>query len=96
MGERIVLGATHIEVTDHEFSAGYQEDYHRFLTHFHDTLLTDNQIYGFLATNIYDCFHPDRHRAGYLIGWCAALHTLGHSGPTDGYYAASQDVQVTG
>ncbi len=95
MGERLVLGETHIEVTDQELNAGYQAGYQRFLTHFRTTLLTDNQIYGFLATNIYDCFHSDRYRAGYILGWCAALHALGRPGATVGYYVARQNVQVT-
>lgn len=97
MGERIVLGTTHIEVIDHEFSAGYQEGYQRFLTYFQEKPLTDVQVYGFLATNIYGCFHSDRHRAGYILGWCAALHALGRPGPTVGYYVASTqtDVEVT-
>ncbi len=94
MGERFVLGATHIDVADHEFSTGYQEGYQRFTTHYQDKTLTDIQVYGFLATNIYDCFHSDRHRAGYVVGWSAALHALGRPGATIGYYVTSQDVQV--
>ncbi len=96
MGERIVLGATHIDVADHDFSAGYQEGYHRYTTYYHDKPLTDASVYDFLARTVNDCFHTDRHRAGYIIGWCAALHMVGRPGATIGYYIAGQDVQVTG
>jgi len=92
MGERIVLGATHIDVADQEFSKGYQEGYQYFITHHQGAILTDIQVYGFLATNIYDCFHSDRHRAGYLLGWCAALHGQGHAGPTISYVVAQSVV----
>ncbi len=93
MGERIVLGATHIDVADQEFSTGYQEGYQRFTEHYQDKPLTDANVYGFLARNLYDCMTTDRYRAGYIVGWCAALHGQGYARPTIGYVIAQAVLQ---
>ena len=94
MGQHVILGSTDIAVTDHDFSTGYQEGYERFLERYHGNPLTDLEDYGFLIRNTLDVLTTDRYRAGYVLGWCAALHSLGHPGATVGYYADNQTVQV--
>jgi len=94
MGQHVILGSTDITVTDHDFSTGYQEGYERFLERYHGKPLTDLEVYGFLVRNTLDVLTTDRYRAGYVLGWCAALHTLGRPGATVGYYTESQTVQV--
>ncbi len=96
MEEQIVLGNTSIDVVTEDFSKGYQEGYLRFITHYQDKPLIDADVYGFLARNIYDTMTTDRHRAGYIIEWCAALHGQGQPGITVSSYASTQQqVQVT-
>ncbi len=97
MGKRIVIGNTAIEVADQELSTGYQEGYLRFTELYHDKPLRDTDVYGFLARTMYDYTTSDRYRAGYIVGWCAALHGQGHPGATIGYYVADarQKEQVT-
>ncbi len=95
MGERIVLGTTTVDLSSEDFSRGYQEGYLRFTTYYQGKPLTDADVYGFLARNIYDSMTTDRYRAGYIMGWSAALHGQGRPGPTVGSYAnAQQQVQV--
>lgn len=92
----MVLGVTHIDVADQELSTGYQEGYQRFTDHYCGKPLTDDGVYGFLARNIYDCMTTDGYRAGYILGWCAALHSQGLARPTVGYvvvFAATQPQQ---
>ncbi len=97
MGEHIVLGTIPISVENEEFSKGYQEGYLRFTEHYQSKPLTDANVYGFLARNIYDTMTTDRYRAGYIVGWCAALHGQGQSRPTvvSSIATTQQQVQVT-
>lgn len=94
MGQHVILGSTDIAVTDHDFSTGYQEGYKRFLERYQGKPLSDLEVYGFLVRNTLDVLTTDRYCAGYVLGWCAALHTLGRPGATIGYYVESQNVQV--
>jgi len=86
MGQHIVLGPTDIAVIDQDFGAGYQDGYLRFIDHYQDKPLTEAEVYGFLVRNLLDVITTDRYRAGYVVGWCAALHGQGHPGLTVGYY----------
>lgn len=97
MREHIILGNTPLAVTDQDFSAGYQEGYQRYITHYQNKPLTDEDVYGFLARNIYDTMKTGRYRAGYIVGWCAALHGQCQSRATVVYPIATtqQQVQVT-
>lgn len=97
MEECIALGNIAIEVADQDFSKGYQEGYLHFIEHYQSKLLTDASVYGFLAQNIYDTMTTDRHRAGYIVGWCAALHGQGRSRSTvvSSITTIQQQVQVT-
>jgi hypothetical protein len=94
MGQHVILGSTDITVTDHDFSTGYQDGYARFLERYHGKPLTDLEVYGFLVRNTLDVLTTDRYRAGYVVGWCAALHSLGRPGATVGYCAETKTVQV--
>lgn len=97
MGEHIVLGTTPVSVTDEEFSKGYQEGYQRFIECHQGNPLTDVDVYSFLIRNILDILTSDRYRAGYIMGWSAALHRQGGSRTAVSYYVANtqQRVQVT-
>jgi hypothetical protein len=94
--ERIVLGATHIEVASQDFSAGYQAGYLVFTTAYQSKLLTDRDVYHFMACHVSSVQTTDHYNSGYIMSWCAALHGQGQPCLMAGYYAdAHQEVQVT-
>ena len=96
MGERIVLGATQIEVATEDFSKGYQDGYLSFTTDYQGKILTDSDVYHFMAGHISSVKTTDRYNTGYVTGWCAALHGQGQSKLMIGCYADThQEVQVT-
>ncbi len=90
MGEHIVLGPTPVEVASQDFSLGYQEGYLRFTDHYQNKHLTDLDVFNFMFRNILDGMTTERYRAGYVMGWNAALHAQGRPGPMVGYYVADQ------
>ncbi len=89
MGERIILGTTPIEVATEDFSKGYQEGYLRFTTHYQRKSLTSLEVYGFLVRNILDPITSANYRAGYILGWSAALHGDDRSDSKGGSYTAA-------
>lgn len=97
MGERIVLGTTSISVTNEEFSKGYQEGYLHFIAHNQGNPLTDVDVYSFLIRTTLDIVTSDCHRAGYIMGWSAALHGQICSGTPVSCYITNtqQQVEVT-
>ena len=97
MGEHIVLGITPVSVSNEEFSKGYQEGYLRFIKHDQGNPLTDVDVYNFLIRNTLDILTSDRHRAGYIMGWSAALHEQSRSVTPFSSCVTStqQQVQVT-
>jgi hypothetical protein len=91
MGKRLVFGPTHVAVQDEELSKGYQEGHTLFTHRYHGTVLTEQAIYDLLANQVCSVQSSDRHRAGFVLGWCAAFHGQGRAAPMVGYY--SDDAQ---
>ncbi len=84
MREHIVLGTTPVSATNEDFSKGYEdfskgykEGYLRFIKHYQNNPLTDVDVCRFLIRNTLDILTSDRYRAGYIMGWSAALHRRG-------------------
>ena len=67
------VGNTAIAVQDEQFQEGYQQGYERFYQRYAHVPLTDLEVYRFVLRNVLDTFTSERERAGYIIGWMAAL-----------------------
>lgn len=64
----IVLSATTIEVSGEAFIQAYQEGYLRFKTEFAGKVLSDMEVYHFIAKNISHIGNPHAENAGYITG----------------------------
>jgi hypothetical protein len=69
----VQLGSIPIQVTDGEFSTGFQVGYLAFKTDFQDQPATDEFLYTIIARTFTNVHHTDRYRAGYLVGFMTAL-----------------------
>jgi hypothetical protein len=69
----VQLGSIPIQVTDSEFSIGFQVGYLAFKTDFQDQPTADELLYTIIAQTFIDVHYTDRYHAGYLVGFMAAL-----------------------
>ena len=67
------VGNTVIQVQNEQFQYGYQQGYERFYERYAHIPLTDLEVYRFVLRNVLDTFTSELARAGYIIGWLAAL-----------------------
>ncbi len=74
MSEQKQIGNATMTVADDEFANGYQAGYLRYITTYKGHLLTDIEVYSFLARTLSDIDNTDQWNAGYILGWGAALH----------------------
>lgn len=73
MSELVLHFGNPIQVQDDEFVHGFQIGYLHFKTDFANLIITDDLVYTVITQNIIDVRRFDRHNAGYITGWIAAL-----------------------
>lgn len=79
--ETLMIGQAEIIVRDDEFNAGYIAGYEAFREKLKGLQITDDEIYHFIAQNIYNTTHFCNNNAGFICGWVACLFGISTSHP---------------
>jgi hypothetical protein len=74
MYEQRQLGQATILLADDQFLNGYQAGHLCYMLDYRTKVLSDDEIYHFLAHNLLAPLHPQRWNAGYIIGWIITMH----------------------
>ena len=74
MHEQRPLGQATLILADDQFINGYQAGHLRYMLDYRIKLLSDDEIYHFLATSLLTPLHPPRWNAGYIVGWIITMH----------------------
>lgn len=69
----IKVGDTSVTVRNDEFGNGMQIGYLQFHTEYQGKPLSDSDIYGVIAQNIYSVRRPSTYNAGFVVGWIKGL-----------------------
>ena len=74
MHEQRPLGQVTILLADDQFINGYQAGHLCYMLDYRTKLLSDDEIYHFLANSLLTPLHPQRWNAGYIVGWIITMH----------------------
>jgi hypothetical protein len=69
----IKVGDTSVTVRNDEFGNGMQIGYLQFHTEYQGKPLSDSDIYGVIAQNIYSVRRTSTYNAGFVVGWIKGL-----------------------
>jgi hypothetical protein len=69
----IKLGDTNVAIQSDDFADGIRTGYIQFLVEYENESLSDADIYGIIAQNIYSVRRTNTYNAGYVTGWIKGL-----------------------
>jgi hypothetical protein len=82
MHEQRQIGQVTIILSDDQFLNGYQAGHLQYMLGYRARLLSDEDIYHFLVTNLLTDPPSHRWNAGYVMGWLITMHEKGNVPPT--------------
>ena len=93
--EQRQIGQAIITLADDHFINGYQAGHLQYMLGYRNRLLSDEDIYHFLANNLLTPFHSNRWNAGYVMGWMITLYEKQMAPPVS-YCRGAEQQEVLG